>query len=109
MTSIIATFEPLRTVAFGGISTAYAPVGTPFANPIRLMKIVNNTAGDLLFSIDGVNDYIFQPAGSGTIYDICTNHEQDLAFYFPVGTQIYVKQSTAPTSGACYVEAVYGR
>lgn len=104
-----AQLEPLRSLAFGSISGTYATVGTPFANPCRLICFQNNTEGDMLFSRDGSTDELFIAAGSFKLFDISTNHRpanQD-DFVFETGTQWYVKQDTAPTSGSVYIEVMY--
>lgn len=106
-----AQLEPLRTLAFGSISATYAAVGTPFANPSRLICFTNNTDGDLIFSRDPalVAGEIFIASGGFKLFDIATNarrvNQDDLVF--EVGTQWYVKQVTAPTEGDVYIETLY--
>lgn len=106
-----ADLEPLRSLAFGGISGSYAPVGTPFENPCRLICLTNDTEGNVVFSRDGVTDELFVGAGSFKLFDVTTNHNpetsSDLAF--KVGTQFYVKQLEAPVSGAVYIEVLYAK
>lgn len=102
-------FETLRTVAFGGISGTYAVLGTPLVNPARLICITNNTNGDLLISVDGTTDVLFIPTLSFKLFDFATNRlNQDPTFVVPALTQFYVKQSTAPSTGAVYLEVIYG-
>jgi hypothetical protein len=104
-----AELEPLRSLAFGSISGTYAAIGTPTDFPTRLICFTNNTDGDLLFSRDGSTDELFIAAGSFKLFDISTNHRpvnQD-DFVFSIGTQWYVKQSTAPTEGSVYIEVMY--
>jgi hypothetical protein len=105
-----AKMEPLRSLAFGSISGSYATLGTPTANPVRLFCITNDTEGDMILSIDGINDHFFLKAGSFKLFDIQSNMspEKESKFVFDEGTQFYVKQSTAPVSGAVYVEILYG-
>lgn len=104
-----AQLEALRSLAFGSISGSYAAVGTPLANPARLICFSNATEGDMLFSRDGSTDELFVPAGSFKLFDVSANHrptgQDDLVF--ETGTQWYVKQSTAPVSGAVYIEVLY--
>lgn len=105
---VVAQFDTLRTVAFGGISGTYVIVGGPLTQPCRILTIVNGTNGDLFLSTDGINNMIFVPSASSVKYDISANRENPSnVFVLPLGTQFYVKQSTAPTSGAVYVEVVY--
>jgi len=104
-----ANLEELRSLAFGSISGSYAAVGTPSNNPIRLFCISNNTEGDMLFSRDGSTDELFVAAGSYKLYDIQSNinpNKED-TYVFDKGTQFYVKQVTAPTSGSVYIEILY--
>lgn len=103
-----ASFEVIRTIAFGGISGTYAPVGAAFANPIKLICFTNNTDGDMFFSDDGVNNKMFIPKGSFKLFDITTNKSPfDDNFVLRQNLQFYVKQSTAATAGAVYIECIY--
>jgi hypothetical protein len=104
-----AKIEPIKTLAFGGISGSYAAVGDPLEHPGRLVHISNNTEGDMLFSIDGIDDNIFVAAGNYAVYDIQTNRKGVHEDYFAlaVGTQFYVKQITAPASGSVYITVFY--
>jgi len=106
-----AFFEPLRSLGFAGISAAYAAVGTPTDHPIRVFCITNNTQGHMIFSLDPTNAAgdMFVAAGSYKLYDVQANinPQFDDKYVFPVGTQFYVKQVTAPTSGDVYVECMH--
>ena len=104
-----AFFESIKTLAFGGISAAYAAVGSATTNPIRVFCISNNTAGDMYFTTNLSQDEMFLAAGSFRLYDIQSNinPQFDDKFVFPVGTQFYVKQITAPVSGDVYVECIF--
>jgi len=104
-----ASFESIKTLAFGGISGTYASVGAATLNPIRAFCISNNTAGDLYFTTDTAQDMIFLGAGSFRLYDIQSNinPQFDDKFVLPVGTQFSVKQITAPVSGSVYIECIY--
>lgn len=100
--------DTLRTVAFGAIGANYSAVGVPFAHPMRIVSIKNLTDEDLLFSFNGVNDHEIVPAGAGIVWDFCTNRVSTAGAFISTGTQIYVKQSGVPTSGAVYVSCFYG-
>jgi len=103
----VVTIDQLRTLAHGSISGSYAKVGSSFANEIRLINFVNNTDGDMLWSIDGVNDYLFTAAGSFQLYDLCTNRTGLFnQWVFPIGTQFWVKQSTAPSKNSVYIQCL---
>lgn len=105
----VVQFETLRSLIYTSISGSYATVGTPFLYSCRMLCIVNNTDGDMFFSDDGTNNKMFIPRNSFRIYDFNTNKiSKDQYFSQQVGTQIYVKQSSAPTTGSVYVEVIYG-
>jgi hypothetical protein len=104
------SFDTLRSLAFGSTSGSYVAIGTPFLHPVRLICITNNTDGDMLFSVDGVNDMLFVAAGSFKLFDLCTNrYTVDQLWVLPIGTQFYVKQSTTPGSGSVYIECLWGQ
>jgi hypothetical protein len=108
----VARFETLRSVAFGGISGTYAPIGAAFTTNIRIFCITNQTNGDLFISLSGTTDHMFIPANSFRLYDLSTNAppiSQNDNFELAQLTRFYVKQSTAPTSGSVYLEAIYAR
>lgn len=102
-------FEPIKTLAFGGISGSYASVGAATTHQVRAFKISNNTMGDMMFTTNTAQDEMFVPAGSFTLYDLQSNinPKHDDKFVLAVGTQFSCKQITAPTSGAVYVECIY--
>ena len=104
-----ALFEPLRVLAYTGISGTYAAVGAPLAFPSHAFRIINNTDGDMFLSYDGTTNFLFVPASSFVLYDISTNNDVDTPFYFAAGTQWYVKQSTAASKNAVYIETIYGK
>jgi hypothetical protein len=102
-----STFDIIRTLAYTGISGTYAAVGTPSTHRVRAVCFTNNTDGDMLFSYDGVNDYIFVAAKSYKLWDVSTNKETNCNNYQPVGVQWYVKESTAPSMDSVYIEYMY--
>jgi hypothetical protein len=104
-----AFFDELRTLAFGGISGAYAVVGSPLENPARGVCFTNNTQGAVLFTDDTTKDKIFVAAGSFKLWDIQSNMNAqfDDKYVLPIGTQFYVKQLAAPVSGSVYIENIY--
>jgi hypothetical protein len=106
----VVSFDTLRSLAFGSISGSYAAVGSQFANPVRLICFTNNTDGDMFFSVDGVNNNLFVAAGSFKLFDLTTNRTNQAQYWMlPIGTQFYVKQSTAPSKGAVYIECLWGQ
>lgn len=108
----IVRADSLRTLGFASISASYAAVGTATTHPWHVFKITNNTDGDMIISFDTVTDNLFVPAGSFVLYDLAANgppiSDKDI-FLLQIGTQFYVKQSTAPSKGAIWVEGLYAR
>lgn len=103
-------FDALRSKAFGVITNAYTTIGSPLAKNWRMFRITNNTNGDMLISADGTTDNLFIPAGGFVLYDLATNavNVQDSDwFVMQIGTQFYVKYSSAPTAGTVYIEGLY--
>lgn len=102
-------FEAIKTLAFGGISGAYASVGSPTTHPIRAFCISNNTAGDMYFTTNLSQDEMFLAAGSFRLYDLQANMNPqfDDKMVLAIGTQFSVKQITAPVSGSVYVECIF--
>lgn len=102
-------FENLRSLGFAGIGAAYAPVGTPFANPIRLLKVNNLTNANLLVSFNGIDDQDVVAANSAYVFDFGVN-KSDMAGLLeqPAQTRFYVKSETSdPTMGTLYVTTIY--
>lgn len=98
-----ARWEPMRTLAFGGISANYAAVGTPLANPCNQLIINNLTDVNLTFSFNGVTDHFELAAGTSIVDDIATN-----GYYQPGHDQIWVKdQGAAASLGRVSVSAKY--
>lgn len=107
--SVRIRYEPLRSLAFGGISGSYAGVGTAFVFPVRILKITNQTNADLLISFDGVTDRDIIPAGTIEVLDYGSN-KADTGGQLDqsMGDRVYVKQASgAASSGSVYVTAIY--
>ncbi len=104
-------FDTLRSLAFGSISGSYAALGSALTQNPRIICFTNKTQGDMILSTDNTNadGQIFLPAGSFKLYDLVANliPAKDDSFVIGKGTQFYVKQVTAPVSGAVYIEVVY--
>lgn len=98
--------EPVREVAFGGISGTYAVVGTAISIRARIVNIHNATDAQIYVSLDGVNNH-FRLAVAETKELNLTNNEVDEAgFFIGKGTQFWVKQVTAPGAGAMWIEVI---
>jgi len=102
--------DTVRALAHGSISGTYAAVGSPFNHNVRMMRLVNLTDGNMMFSDDGVNAKWPVPAGSFVLYDYTSNsHPVEVSMAYSKGTQIYVKEITALTTGSVYVECTYAQ
>lgn len=109
MASIIVSADSLRSLAFGSISGTYAAIGTAFEHPMRMVKVINKTNTDMIISFDGTNDHDYIISGTSAQYEVAANEVGSAGWFFRVGTTVYVKQVSAPGSGAVYVAALYGR
>ena len=104
------SIDNLRSLGFASISGTYAAVGGVLTNQARLICFTNNTDGDMFVSDDGVNNKLFIAAGSFKLFDLCTNrYTPQKGWVFAIGTQFYIKQSTAPSKGAFYIEILWGQ
>ena len=99
--------EALRTLAYTGISSAYAPIGAGLKYPGRLYYLVNTTDVLLTFSWDGVTDHFVVPSGSYILIDVTSNRtENGGSFAIDQYTITYVKGG--PGSGSVYLTSFYG-
>lgn len=106
----VARFDALRSKAAGSITNSYTTLGSALTRNWRMFKITNNTDGDLFISADGTTDNFFIPMGSFTLWDLATNAQNVKDsdwFVMAIGTQFYVKYSSAPTTGSVYIEGIY--
>ena len=106
-----AMADQLRSLAFGSISSSYAPVGPPLEFPTRLICFTNNTDADVIFTMDGSTDQIIVVSKGFKLLDITTNHRpinQD-DFCFSIGIQWSVRSLTSPTTGSVYIEVIYAQ
>lgn len=102
-----ATFDTLRSVAFGSITSSYAILGAVLATPTVAITFKNTTDAIIYVSIDGVNDMLVYPPQSYGVYDIRTNAPNNCDYLLPEGTPVLIKYSgSAPTLGSFYAEAV---
>lgn len=104
-------FNSSQTLAFGSISASYAKVGVVFPDAVRAFRLINNTDGDMFWALtngstplsDGTQDNEFTPAGSYVLYDIASNAFQNAPIEIPQNTQVWVRQSSAPSKNSVYV------
>ncbi|MDE1970951.1 MAG: hypothetical protein KGI50_05245 [Patescibacteria group bacterium] len=105
-----ATFDTLRSVAFGSLTTSYAILGSELSNPAVLIGFKNATDGTVLISFDGINDNLVLPPQSMAVYDLRTNapgREGACDYLFPKSAAILVKYTgTAPSLGSFYAEVL---
>jgi hypothetical protein len=110
----IVRFDGYFTLGFASITGSYQTIGTILAHNWRAFRIVNNTDGDMIFSFNSITDNLFVPASTFVLYDISANCDASSSLntdnlVFTLGTQFYIKQSTAPTRGAVYIEGIYAK
>ena len=105
-------FDTLRSIAFGGISGTYAAIGTALTVLPRIVCITNATNAGMIISDDNTNatGKLYIPAGGFKLFDLTANMDsnKDDSLVMEIGTIMYVKQVTAPTSGGVYLEYIYG-
>lgn len=109
VSSVRVRYEDLRTLNFAAISPAYAAVGTPFENPVRILKVTNLTNGNLLISFNAVDDMDIVAAGGFYLYDF-TSNKSDAGGLFeqPAQDRLYVRNpGVAATSGDVYVTVIF--
>lgn len=105
----IARVDAIRSLGFASISGSYAPVGSALTHPAKIMRFINQTNGNIFISFDGTTNNLFLPSNSFVLFDFTANSDTDSDFRISNRTQLYVKQSTAPTSGSVYIEMIYGQ
>jgi hypothetical protein len=109
---IKAHTDTMRTLGFAAIGAGYAAVGAPLSHAVRMLRIINATDGDMIFSDDSTDaaGKWFVPAGSFVLYDYSSNSQgQEGNLAYGEGVQIYVKQSTAASKKNVYIECTYAQ
>lgn len=109
MSSNIVRFDSLRAVANGSITNSYTAFGTRFTHAMRVLHFINQTDGNLLISFDGTTDNGIVLANSFALYDLTSDQDTNEMFRYENGTQVYLKYSSAPTTGSAYLVAIYGK
>jgi len=109
VSSAKARYETLRSIAYTGISGTYAIVGTPFENPVRVLKVNNFTDANMIISFNGVDDMDVVAANSAYVLDFCTNKSEKAGLLEqPAGNGLYVKkESASPSKDNFYVTVIY--
>lgn len=110
MSSNIVRFDAVRSIAWNQpITNVYQQFGVPFAHAMRLVHFINGTDGDMMISFDGTTDNVPVLSGSFDLYDLTSDQDTNEAFRYEVGTQIWIKYISAPTTGTVYMVCVYGK
>jgi hypothetical protein len=68
----------------------YQLLGT-LAEPVIILKLVNNSTAAVDISTDGETDHDIAPATSFYLYDVRTNKGVEDEFAYPKGMKIYIK------------------
>lgn len=100
-------FDAVRSMAAGSITNTYQTFDVPFGHYMRLLHFINGTDGNMMVSFDGTTDNLPVFAGSFDLYDLTADQDSDESFRYQVGTQVYIKYLTAPTTGTFYLVAVF--
>ncbi len=102
-------FETERAIAFGSLTDAFQAVGTAFANPIRGLRLYNQTNAVAQFSIDGTNVHVSLAAGDSWNINAMDFKQSDVGAYFRQGLIVYARHITgsAPGSGSVRVNVIY--
>ena len=107
--TIKASHETLRKIAFGDISDKFTPVGSKFSHYIRIVEIDNTTDSNIIISMNGISEDRIVMARSGKVLDYSSNKDGNGSFGLPSGEYIQVKYiDGAPTVGNIYIACIYG-
>jgi hypothetical protein len=109
MASNIVRFDAVRSLANGSITNSYQALGTRFTHPMRVVHLINGTDGDMMISFDGSTDNVPVLSSSFALYDLTSDQDANESFRYELGTQIYIKYITAPTTGTFYLVCVFGK
>jgi hypothetical protein len=98
-TTIRARFTALQRKTSPIAVAPFVVLGVPTSEPLRILKISNNTDQDILISTDGVTPMDFIAANGFVLYDLGTNRaSMGSTLQFAAGTQFWVVAATAPTT-----------
>ena len=107
--SIRAVGDTVREVPSGILGVAYTQVGASFTHPTRIVIFQNYTDTGVMFSTNGVNDWLPLTPNGYLVLDVASNKTSTQGFSFPEGATFYVRQLGAPaTTGSVYISTVYG-
>ena len=106
----LITFDVLRSLGYASISdSAFTQVGTTVGVPIRMIVFSNTTDQDIIVSFDAVHNHTVVPAGSGVVFDYCSNKSDQAGMAEQgINTPIYVTAPNgAPSKGSFYVTVIW--
>lgn len=105
-----ANFETERAIAFGSLTDSFQAVGSALANPIRELRLYNQTDDVAQFSIDGTNVHVSLAAGEACNINAMALKQSEEGCYFRAGLIIYARYITgaAPTTGSVRIDVIYG-
>lgn len=107
--SVRLTPETVRSVAAASVGAGYTAIGTPIANPAKILLFQNGTDANVMISFDGVNDHLPVFAGAFVLLDASTNRTDPAgSCTVPANTTFYVKRIGTPTTGSVYLSTFYG-
>lgn len=116
ISSVRATYDELRKeVASNFINMQFVPVGLPFTEPVRMLKVHNFTDANLLISFDGVTEHDVMARNSDYVDDYCSNQALSGGglLEIPAGKRFYAMGvdddlvPVAPTTGGVCVTVIY--
>lgn len=106
---IKAQLDDIREKNFGDITGSYTVLGSALTVPPRIIAFTNSSDEEVYISSDGSSDNLRLAANSFKLFDVTANKTRKDGFYFPVGTQFYVKWvGDSGSSGGAWIELVYG-
>lgn len=95
-----AKWEEMRELVFSSISTSYLGIGTPLTQPIKKLFLHNYTDALLIFSINGLGDYMPLLPGQVASVDMDEVIQEEC-------TRFYVRHRTdVPTEGSAFVSSI---
>ena len=99
-------YDTIRTIDSATFTGSYQALGTAFAFPPSIVKIVNTSSVTVTLSTDGVHDMDVVPASGFALYDLTTNKPRSTdILVFPENTQFLIKGSAS--TGLVYLVLLY--
>jgi len=98
----------ITAATIAGSPGTYLGIGAAFANPIRILYILNGTDVQLQFSMDGISDHFVVLANGFILLDVTTNQTHTAGCFISQGQRMYVKTLGTPTTGSVFVSTFYG-